>query len=262
MIKREFKINFKNLSIWLLVLLLINILVYSMYPSLSEVFSNNFEEIMNAFPKEMLTAFNMDISSITTAFGWFKTEGLVLFMLVYGIYASILGSNILLKEESDGTIEYLYSKPITRNEIVMSKIISGLINIIIMNLFMTLITSLGLLYNNDLELFMVIKLNTVLLIPTIILFFISLCISTFFKKTKQVNALSFGIVFLSYFLYSFSALSEEIKFLKYLSVYTLSDIREVIQNNSINILYTVLAILIVVIISIVIFVRYNKKELV
>ena len=33
------------------------------------------DEMMNLFPEEMLKAFNMDIASMNSAFGWLKSEG-------------------------------------------------------------------------------------------------------------------------------------------------------------------------------------------
>ena len=38
-----------------------------------------------------------------------------------GVYAAILGVSALVKEESEGTIEFLYSKPVTRSKIVTAK---------------------------------------------------------------------------------------------------------------------------------------------
>ena len=82
------------------------------------------------FNEELLKAFNMDISSMDTAFGWLKTEGFIFILLLTGIYSAILGSNIVLKEENDKTIEYLNSLPIKRSTILKDKIISSIIYII------------------------------------------------------------------------------------------------------------------------------------
>ncbi len=262
MIKRELSLNLKSLIIWIIVLFIVNLLVYSLYPSLSVVFESNLDDILKAFPEELLIAFNMDISSLSTSIGWFKTEGIVLMMLVYGIYASLLGSNILLKEENDGTIEYLYSKPISRNKIITSKIIAGIINIAVMNVAVTIITSLGLLYNGDLDLVLVTKLNSIVIIPTVLLFIMSLCISTFLRKTRKAVPLAFGITFLSYFLYSFANISEEVEILRYFSAYSLADVRGFISNGNINIVLMIVGIILIFAITSVSYIRYNKKELI
>ena len=131
MFKREYKFNFKSFLIWTVITLGIFLLVYLMYPSI--VASDNvkmIDEMMKIFPPEMLKAFNMDIASMDSAYGWLKSEGFVFVLLIIGCYAGILGSNILLKEENDKTIEYLNSLPITRKNIVITKMLVGLIYII------------------------------------------------------------------------------------------------------------------------------------
>ena len=108
MFEREMKVNFKSFVIWLLILLSIFLIAYLMYPSI--INSDNvkmMDEMMSMFPKEILVALNMDISSMDSAYGWLKSEGFVLALLIISCYSGIMGSNILLKEENDKTIEYL-----------------------------------------------------------------------------------------------------------------------------------------------------------
>lgn len=150
MLKRELKINFKNYMIWLLLLFVIFGIVFCIYPSISN--SENIKmmnEFMKVFPEEMLKAFNMDITSIETAYGWLKTEGFVFVLLITGCYASILGSNILLKEESDKTIEYLNSLPIKRKNIVLNKVFVGVFYIVMMVLSLSLFNYIGLYFSGD-----------------------------------------------------------------------------------------------------------------
>ena len=57
-------------------------------------------------------------------------------------------------------------------------------------------------------------------------------------------------------------MGESTEFLKYISIFTLADIRNVIINVSINPLMIVLAIGITVVFMILTTIRYEKKELV
>ena len=61
-------------------------------------------------------------------------------------------------------------------------------------------------------------------------------------KTKKTMGISLGIVFASYFLNVISEMGESTEFLKYTSIFTLADIRNVIINVSINPLMIALAI--------------------
>lgn len=263
MIKRELKVNLKSFLIWLIVLISIFGLVFVMYPSIMNSENiKNMEELIEIFPEEVLRLFNMDISSLTSAFGWLKTEGFVFILLITGMYSSILGSNILLKEESDKTIEYLYSKPISRNKIITSKIIAGLIYIclLILGILFFNLICLSLIETFDLKLFLLLSLSPFLVcIP---LFFISMFISCFFNKTKKMFGISICLVFISYFLMILSNLGDQTNFFKYFSIYSLGDSRYIILNNNIPILNIILSMFIVIIFIFGIYKIYNRKELV
>ena len=108
MFKREMNVNLKSFIIWLSILIGMFFVVFLIYPYIINSDSiKMMDEMVGIFPEEVLKAFNMDLTSIDTAFGWLKTEGFIFVLLLTGVYSSILGSNIVLKEESDKTIEYI-----------------------------------------------------------------------------------------------------------------------------------------------------------
>lgn len=263
MFKRELKINLKSFIIWTSILIGLFLVVFLVYPSI--VNSENMEmmdEMMKMFPEEMLKAFNMDISTINSAFGWLKTEGFVFVLLITGIYSGILGSNILLKEESDKTIEYLNSVPVTRKNIVINKILCGLLYIILMIAIIGIFNFIGLSLSGEFDRKSYILLSLTPIFSSIVIFAVCLFLSTFTHKTKKTIGISLGIVFASYFLNVISEMGESTEFLKYISIFTLADIRNVIINVSINPLMIVLTIGITAIFMILTTIRYEKKELV
>ena len=263
MFKREMKINLKSFIIWTSILIGLFLVVFLVYPSI--VNSGNMEtmdEMMKMFPEEMLKAFNMDISTIDSAFGWLKTEGFVFVLLITGIYSGILGSNILLKEESDKTIEYLNSVPVTRKNIVLNKILCGLLYIILMIAIIGIFNFIGLSLSGEFDRKSYILLSITPLFSSIVIFAVCLFLSTFTHKTKKTLGISLGIVFASYFLNVISEMGESTEFLKYISIFTLADIRNVIVNVSINPLMVVLTIIITALFMILTIVHYEKKELV
>ena len=263
MFKREMKINFKSFLIWSLILIILFLIVFLMYPSIMN--SENIQlmnEMLKVFPEEMLKAFNMDISNIDTAFGWLKTEGFVFVLLITGIYSGILGSNVLLKEENDKTIEYLNSLPVTRKNIVISKVLSSIIYIILMIFILGLFNFIGLSLIEDFDKKLFILLSITPLFSSLVIFALCLFISTFTHKTKKTLGISLAIVFISYFLQIISEISEKTEFLKYISIFTLADIRNVITNITINPLMILLTVLLIVLLLSLTIVNYNKKELV
>ena len=82
------------------------------------------------------------------------------------------------------------------------------------------------------------------------------------QKTKKTIGISLGIVFISYLFNILSELSSNVKFIKYFSIYTLADTRNVISDIRINPTCVIISVLITVIFIIASYIRYNKKELI
>jgi len=263
MFKREMKVNLKSFIIWLSVLIGIFLVAYLMYPSI--INSDNvkmIDEMMKVFPEEVIKAFNMDISSLDSAFGWLKSEGFVMVLLILGCYSGLLGSNILLKEEDDKTIEYLNSLPIKREIIVYSKAVVGIIYIILMILLFGIFNYIGLSLSGDFNKKQFLLLSITPLFSSLTIYFICMFISTLTKKYKKMTGISLGIVLISYVLYTLSTLAESVEFIKYFSIFTLADIRNVIINTSINPLMILISISLSIIFLILTTINYTEKELI
>lgn len=263
MLKREFNINFKTFIIWLLIILSIFLISFLMYPAIIE--SNNIEmlnDMLQTFPEELLVAFNFDISNLDNVYGWLKSEGMVYLVLIVSCYAAYIGGTIIVKEENDKTIEYLNSLPVSRNMIYNSKVIIGLINIIMLILIIGIFNYIGLTLSGEFDKKQYLLLSISPLFPALVSFFGCLFISTFTHKTKRISGLSFGIVLISYILYIISTMSEATEFIKYFSLFTLADLRNIIVNNDFSILILLISIVISVTLYFVSLKRYNNKDLV
>ena len=263
MIKREFKVNLKSFLIWLSILIIMFLVVFLIYPYIiTDDTMKSMDELMQVFPPEMLKAFNMDMTSIGTAYGWLKTEGFMFVLLIIGFYSSMLGGNIVLKEENEKTIEYLATQPIKRTRIMTNKIIVSITYIIAIVLILGIFNYVSLSISGDFEHKQFILLSITPILIGLPLFAISLFISTFLHKTKKIVGISLGIVFVSYLLNMLSELSSNVEFLKYFSIYTLADVRNVILEVSINPLNVCISSIITIIFIICSYIRYNKKELI
>ena len=263
MLKRELKVNFKSFLIWFLLIIGIFSVVFLIYPSIAS--SENIkmmDEMLKIFPEEILAAFNMDISSLDSAFGWLKSEGFVFILLLTSCYAGIVGSNIILKEENDKTIEYLTSLPITRTKIVLTKTLVGLIYITSLILGIGIFNYIALSLSGDFNQKQFLLLSITPVLPSIVIYFLCMLISTFTHKSKKMLGMTLGIVFGSYILYMLSTIAEETEFLKYISVFTLADIRNVIQNTTINPAMLGISLILSILFFCITIIHYNKKELV
>ena len=263
MIKRELKVNFKSFILWTIILIGMFLVVFLVYPFImTDVSMKNLDEMMEVFPRDLLKAFNMDLTSINTAYGWLKSEGFMFILLIIGYYSSNLGYNVLLKEEYDKTVEYLGFLPIRRSRILTNKIIASMIYIIGIILILGVFNYVALSISGGFDHKQYVLLSLTPLLVSLPLFALNLLISTFMKKPKKSMGLSLGLVFFFYMLNVISQLSDKISFIKYLSVYTLADTRNVIEKLEISLINVIVSLLITVILLILAYKRYDKKELI
>ena len=263
MIKRELKGNLRGFLIWTGTMLITLLLIYLVYPSIvSDGKGNKVNEMLEAFPPDLLKAFNMDLVGLDTAYGWLKSEGFTFLYLIIGIYSCLLGSNILLKEESEKTIEYLASLPITRRKVVTDKIVVAVIYIVSMIAILGVfnVIALNISENPDNKQLLLLSLTPVF--PSIVLFALGLFISTFTHKTKKMFGISIGMVFAMYILSVIAEMGESVKGLKYLSVFTLADSRGVIKSSELKPVYAIISLILFATLIILSTVRYQRKELV
>lgn len=263
MFKREMKVNFKKFMIWTGILLALFLLVFLIYPSIiNDETIMMMDEMMKAFPKGILKSFNMDISSISSVYGWIKSEGFVFILLVIGTFSGIMGSNIILKEESDKTIEYLNTLPIKRKNIVISKALAGFIYIVLMTLVIGIFNYVCLSLSGDFNKHEFILLSVTPIFSSSVIYFLCMFLSAFTNKTKKMAGLSIAVVFISYLLNILSELSSKVEFLKYFSIFTLADIRNVIKNGLINPIMIIISMVLSILFFILTIIKYKRKDLV
>ena len=263
MIKREFKVSFKSFVIWLSILVGLFGLVFLIYPFMfNDGTLKEIDVMLEMFPPELLKAFNMDLASMSTAYGWIKTEGFMFVLLVFGFYSSYLGGSILLKEENDKTIEYLSSLPVKRSKIVTDKIIVGITYIVAMVLLFGVFNYVCLLLSGEFDKLQFLLLSLSPIFIALPLFAINLFISTFMHKTKANVGISLGMVFIFYMLNVLSEISDKVDFLRYFSIYTLADVRKIIADVTINPIMVIISLVITIVFIGLSYIRYNKKELV
>lgn len=150
-----------------------------------------------------------NITDIFSVLGFYTANNLIYMMLLGSIYAIVLSSNILLKEEYGKTAEYLMSRPVTRREIFTTKLALAFLNISILNFLAALIGFISIMIYKkgpfDLKPFLVISLYTLLL--NLLFGALGFFISVMMKRARPVTSSCVGLVLVLYFLYTISRMS-------------------------------------------------------
>lgn len=137
----EFKSNFAKMISWAIVLIILLGLMLAFYPFLAESQMNSlFNSVMESFnepTRNILGVYEgMDIVNIGD---YIALVYHYLAVLIF-VFAMQLGANSLAKEQSSGNIEYIYSNPISKSEIVTGKIAANLLTYILFLIIMGLAT--------------------------------------------------------------------------------------------------------------------------
>ena len=114
---REIKRNSKSFMLWLVIMVAINAFMLMAFSSVAEV-AENTEAMLSQYPEAFIKAMSLDRFDMTNILHYYASRSYILITLFGSIYAVMLASSILSKEESERTIEFLISKPITRHQIV------------------------------------------------------------------------------------------------------------------------------------------------
>ncbi|WP_300379425.1 ABC transporter permease subunit [Clostridium sp.] len=236
--KFELKRNIKSLLYWSIGTSAIIILFMSLFPSMKNM---GMKELvgskLDALPPAILEMFNFssatDFSNINDYLGYC----LQYLAMAFGIYGAILGVNSIVEEESEGTIEFLYAKPVSRSKILWSKILSIVACLYIYVIVIGAVTmGISLLVKpEDVE-----TINLMMDIKSIfiglaflgyIFMAIGVFISTMLKKGKMATSIGIGIFFGTYILGIVSKLKEEFSFVKYFSPYEWVIPTNIIKNG-------------------------------
>ncbi|MBT9153630.1 MAG: hypothetical protein DDT39_00287 [Firmicutes bacterium] len=174
--------------------------------------------VLDAMPRELLEAFGMANANLTTVSGYLGVS-MVFINVTLAVYATMLGHNLVAKEERDKTAGFLLTLPVTRTRVLAGKIVAG----VLCSLLLLAVVALSMLaatipYEVEPDF---PRFFTLLMLTTFLIMLIFLCLGVFLaaatRKHKLSAGLGMGVVFALYIASVLSGLTEQMEFLRYLS---------------------------------------------
>lgn len=221
---------------------------------------------LDAMPESMKKSFDMDLfTDFSSVINYFSSVFQNALMALC-IFASMYGTNSLIKEEGDGTIEFLYGKPISRKGILTSKLLSNLLLYTILIMITGLVSVLTcLIFSPDqtdyAKLFVQLKsLLSAAYLSGLVYMAIGTLLSSLIKNPSQSTGIFFALFFLTYIGGVASKMVDEISFIKYLSPFQYADPASIIKNGY-NTTYIIISIGLIAASVISSYYIYNRKDL-
>ena len=246
LIVTEFKRNFRSLVLWASIVAGMAALMLLLYPAFKDAFSE-LEELLSIYPEEFLEAFGMGEGGLDMSdfYGWFGVEGYLFVNLIGGSYAAILGGSILSKEEDDKTVEFLLSKPISRDKVLFGKGLVVALNLFLLNTFVGIVLLIAFSIYGDLNVVVWLLFSYAPFILQMIFASLSFLISVFVTKSRKVLSIALGIVIGMYVIDLISKLTEEFEYLKYITPYEYINAVTIVNDEMIKPLYLLISVLII-----------------
>ncbi len=232
----DMKRNALSFVLWTAVIALLVSLTMSVYNTFLEN-QSKILGVMNLVPKGALQFKGIsNINDLFSALGFYAVNNVIYMMVLGSIFAIVLSSNILLKEEYNKTAEFLLSWPLTRAEIFLSKLAVIFLYVFLLNL---ITASAGFIAIEivkktafSIRAFLILSLYTLLL--NLLFGAAGLFLSTLVKRPKPVTTFSTGLVLFFYFVFTLSKITEGASKIGYISPFKYVNMEVVNAGYSIN----------------------------
>jgi len=234
---KEIRRNAASLIIWTVVITLLIGLTMSFYGTFMQN-QSKIAGMLTIIPKGALQFKGVsNFNDLLSVLGFYSSNNVIYMMVLGSIFSIVLSSNILLKEEYDKTAEYLFTRPITRSEIFLSKLAVVFINVFLLNFFTALAGFICIEVVKkqpfSIRAFLILSVYTLLL--NILFGAAGLFLSTIVKRAKPITTICIGLVLIFYFIGSLSKITEAAARIGYISPFRFADVNAIDPSYSLNI---------------------------
>ncbi len=230
----EFRMRMKSVLTWSLALVVLVAFFFSLFPVFSDQ-ATLMNELLARYPAELRAAFGLDNMDLATVLGFYSFI-FIFVQLCLSIQASTYGFGLVSIEESELTADFLLSKPVSRAQVMTSKLLAALTSLTITNLVVWVVSFAAIALFGEGRAYEPGTL--VLLLASIIIFqvfflSIGLIISLLVKRLRSVTPYALGLGFGAYVLNGFSGVFGDVA-LELLTPFKHLDAAAIVKHSAYN----------------------------
>lgn len=258
LIKHELKQGWKSLLIWTISIGFFVAICVFMYPEMESEMEgvNDMFSSMGSFT----AAFGMDRLNFGTLIGFYAVECGNILGIGGAFFAALLGISALAKEEKERTAEFLLTHPVSRIRIITEKLASVMLQILIMNIVIFLLSIISITaISEEIPWNEICLLHLSYFLVQVELAGICFGISAFMRRGGL--GIGLGIATVMYFLNIIANISENAEFLKYITPFGYAEGADLIADmhlDSGKVIFGMAFFLIGIIFS---YVKYIHKDI-
>jgi ABC-2 type transport system permease protein len=208
----EFRSRLRSVIIWSLAVTALLFFYFSFFSAFADQ-AALLNQMLERFPPQLRAAFGMDAIDLSSVLGFYSFVFLFV-QLCLAIQAGNYGFGLVSIEESELTADFLLSKPVSRAQVLTSKLLAALASLALTHLVVWA-ASFGSIaaFRGQREYDAKILLLLLASLAIFQLFFLSvgLAISLLVRRVRSVTPYSLGLGFGSYVLSAFSGILGDVK---------------------------------------------------
>ena len=256
--KREIKAGIKSFLVWTIsVSAFISVCVF-MFPqmegkmdSVSDIFAS-----MGAFS----SAFGMDRLGLGSLIGFYSVECGTIMSLGATLYAAMVGSQMVGKEEKGRTAEFLFSMPIKREKVMVEKYLALTILMVAFHIICFGVSLLSIiLIKEEIPMEELLLLHTSYLVIT--LFIATICFSFSTINSMSNIGTGMGLVLFFCFFNIMANITEKADWMKYLTPFSFTDGADIVLDKKLDMKYISIWLVISLLSLIYGFWNYRRRDL-
>ncbi len=258
---QEFKMKLGSVIVWSLSIAGVFFLFFSIFSTIADDMEA-LNTVMANYPPELLAAFGWDNMDLGTVLGFFAfTFSFVQIMI--SLQAANYGYSLVSIEERELTADFLLAKPISRVNILTSKLLAALTGLLItyLVLWITSFTALNFYaaegsYDRNI----LIKVLTTVIFLQLFFLTVGLLISLLVGKIKSVTPLSMGTVFGMYILAAFGGTMGE-GIVDYLTPFKHFEATKIVNTGEFDLPKMMISVVVIVVSVIASYVLYKRRNI-
>jgi ABC-2 type transport system permease protein len=258
---REMKAHGKSLISWSIGMLFMIISGMGKYTSYVDS-GQSINDLIDTMPKTLRAVLGFGDFDVTKASGFYGMLFLYLVIMVT-IHASMLGANIIAKEERDKTTEFLMVKPVSRTKVITSKLLAALVNVVVLNL-VTLVLSIAIVgkYSRGEEVAGDIQILMVAMFILQLLFlFVGTGIASVSRNPKVSASIATTVLLVTFIISVVIDMSSKLGGLKYITPFKYFTAQNIMYGGGLDTVFVILSFVIIAGMICVTYVFYRKRDL-
>jgi ABC-2 type transport system permease protein len=191
----------------------------------------------NPFFKTMLSAFGTNLDVMTNILGYYTFRSASFVMILGSFFSMLLAGRILAQEEQEKTAEFLLSKPVTRSEVVWSKLAAFFSYLLFLNVFILIVGFISMEIfrgKGDYPLAAYLIHSFYVFLLMLVFGAIGFFISLWIKRGRPVIGVSIGVIIGGYLIDIFSKLTASVENIGYLSPFKFVDNAVLLPDYSLS----------------------------